>query len=527
MRKIKVLEINNIDLIGKRFNGYDLIEYFENSKIEVNQIVVLKKSKNNKVITFFDESLHNLFFNLAEYENRKLSTHSCVSIIDNYLFNNEYYKNCDIVHLHMLHNTRLSLFSLLEIYKDKKIIISLHDPWFMTGRCVHPFECQEWRNGCLKCNYLDTLFPFKNDNAASLWKLKKEVFENIDCELIVSSKYMLDMVKASPILSKQKVNFIPFGVDLNLFKPLKSNSGSRKKYNISEDSIVLFFRAQFEFKGLEFIIEALKKLDIEKEITLLTCDTPGLLTELEGKYKIIECGVVEGNQMIELYQICDIFLMPSKGESFGMMAVEAMACGKPVIIFDNSSLPSVTFAPECGFVVENMNSEKLKKGIQYLIENPEERKLRGNLGRQLAEQHYNIDDYNKKIEKLYIKVYHDKRRKKINNFTEENYVIDYNSINFLKSELKKLLNVMQISIYPDFMFLKQKKRYNKKIKIDYSNFYVQQLLKKFNEALYLYTIGHKKLHYFEKRNKIKTAYFLFLYDRKRFFNVLINKLKRK
>ena len=97
-----------------------------------------------------------------------------------------------------------------------------------------------------------------------------------------------------------------------------------------------------------------------------------MLDSLKGKYKIIELGNILEDEILLAFNACDIFLMPSKGESFGLMAVEAMASRKPVIIFDNTALPYVTFAPECGVLVKNRDSDDLCLKIKEMIENKEE-----------------------------------------------------------------------------------------------------------------------------------------------------------
>ena len=84
-----------------------------------------------------------------------------------------------------------------------------------------------------------------------------------------------------------------------------------------------------------------------------------------------------------------------------------------IIVFNNSALPYVTFAPECGVLVENKNSKKLMEAIKMLIDNPKERERRGKLGRKLAEENYDINTYNEKLISIYEKVYERQKNKKI------------------------------------------------------------------------------------------------------------------
>ena len=405
-KKINILEVNNIDLPGRRFNGYDLMDNIEEDKIDIKQAVILKQSKNDKVKQLLQNSEQmQLLEKLEEFENKELSIHSNLSITSPALIKSQAYKDADVIHFHMFHNTKLSLISLLQICSEKKVVMSFHDPWAITGRCVHFGECDKWKTGCKECKNLDTLFEFKEDNCNEMWKLKKMIYEKINPDIVVSSKYMYDLVKQSPLTKHFKnVHIIPLGIDLDFFNNKIQKEEARKKFNIPDTDIVLFLRAQKAFKGTNYIVEAMKKLKTDKKITILTCDEKNRFDEVKSRYNIVDMGRMNDKELLYAYNACDIFLMPSIGETFGMMAIEAMACEKPVIIFNNTALPDVTFAPECGVLVENKNSDKLKEAIEYLITHEEERRRRGKLGRKLCEEHYSIEKYNMSLINLYKKM---------------------------------------------------------------------------------------------------------------------------
>lgn len=400
MKNIKILEVNNIDTIGSSFNGYELISDLSSSKLDIKQAVIYKNSDNKNVVKIIEDDKMDCFNELITIE-EKFSIHNLLSISSPLLKRLDEYKNCDIIHIHMFHNTKLSLASLKEIANEKKVIISLHDPWFLTGRCVHFNDCNKWENGCENCFEINTYFPFTQDNCHNMWKIKEEVLNNPNIYYVAHSKWIYNVaLKSKFIKDKSNIYLIPFGIDLKKFDKKKVNNN----YNISDDYIKLFFRAQVEFKGLYYIKEALKKLKTDKKLAIITCDNKGLLKDLEDKYKIVELGMIKQDEIINVYNLCDIFLMPSIAETFGMMAVEAMACEKPVIVFDNTALPSVTNAPECGFLVENKNSDKLCDAIKYLIENEDERLKRGRLGRKYCEENYSKKYYLSNMEKMYLDV---------------------------------------------------------------------------------------------------------------------------
>lgn len=476
---MKVLEVNNIDLIGKSFNGYDFIDALSDDDINIKQTVIIKQSNNDSVVPLIQSGLIDTFYNIAKNEEDVLSVHSNISITSPALFNLKEYQEADVVHFHMFHNTRLSLYSLLKICKEKKVVISLHDPWFFTGHCVHFQECNNWKTGCFECPDLNRLFKLREDNSCYLWQLKKNVFDKIDVDLIVTSEWMYNLAKTSPITKNQRIHLIPFGVDTEIFSNRMYQKESRNHFGIGEDDLVLFFRSQLDFKGTEYIVEALKELDTDKKITLLTCSEKGNLKELEDKYNLVELGNIDVDELVFAYNACDIFLMPSIGEAFGMMAIEAMSCEKPIIVFNNTALPSVTNAPDVGVLVNNKDYLDLRKKIEWLINDDEERIKRGKLSRELVLNKYKLEDYYNGIKELYKFVYN----RGIKKFDVN---IINNDVEILK--IKNLLNKFLYKAFKNNKVIINSLKYDvKKVNfgsVDYGNFCVQEVIDEFNYKLY-------------------------------------------
>ena len=336
------------------------------------------------------------------------------------------------------------------------------------------------------------------------------VYEKINPEIVVSSKYMYDLIKESPLTKHfTNVYIIPLGIDLDFFNDKIGREEARKKWNIPNDDIVLFLRAQNALKGTSYIVEALKNLKTDKKITVLTCDEKNRFDEVKDKYNVIDLGSINNKELLYAYNACDMFLMPSTGETFGMMAIEAMACSKPVVIFDNTALPAVTFAPECGVLVENKNSEKLKEAIEYLINNPEERKRRGTLGRQICEENYSVNKYNRSLIDLYKNIGKIKKNE-----------IQLNKINYKSKESTKIQ--YQLNKFTKANFKKDSENYNKLIyenarktgeSVDYSDIEVQKIINEYNNKLYDVLINKKTKNKFLVQ--IKNAIKLLIKDRAR------------
>lgn len=401
--EMRVLQINNIDLAGARFNGHDLQLFLNRNGIKAQQMVLNKQGNSPNTLVlggiYGGEHSRALF---AEFE----SFFSMNDVIFPYgweLLEHPSFQKADIVHYHLIHNNLISLPVFKELVSAKPSVWTLHDPWALSGHCVHSLGCDKWLTGCSPCEKLDIYFPLRVDKAGQMWKIKRDIYRQMDVDIIVASKYIYNMVKASPLTSHfDRVHLIPFGIDLNVFMNKKQQE-IRKVLGIPSDDFVIFFRSDpNHFKGLESIKGMLDHLRTSKPITLITVGQKGLLVQQQPHYRVKEYGWVNDPDMLaNLYAACDVFLMPSAAEAFGLMAIEAMASARPVIVAEGTSLPDVTFAPECGIVFAQGDIDGFAHAVGQLIEHPEECRARGNLGRQLAEKHYNIDDHFAHILALY------------------------------------------------------------------------------------------------------------------------------
>ncbi|MFH1523476.1 MAG: glycosyltransferase [Chloroflexota bacterium] len=324
-----------------------------------------------------------------------LSLHAILPIHSLDIMKNSFYKEADIVHLQLIHATPFfSLLSLPKMGHQKKLVLTLHDPWMLTGHCIHPMECERWMQGCGACPDLKRPFSINNDTTALTWKIKRMVMQRTDIHLIVASQWMDQMAAKSPILSHLPRSIIPFGLAPQVFRPLDKRA-CKQAFGIPEDSFVVAFRSvpSSPFKGVEYIEKALLNLSTKKQICIITFDAVGLVPNLDNKFKIVELGWVNDRSIAAALCAADLFLMPSIAEAFGMMAIESMACGTPVIVFEGTALPSVIQAPRGGIAVPSKDWEALKGAIETLIENDElyERLVRNGL--EIVNEEYTISKY--------------------------------------------------------------------------------------------------------------------------------------
>lgn len=185
-----------------------------------------------------------------------------------------------------------------------------------------------------------------------------------------------NLIKSSSYLRKfeQKCVVIPFGVDLEEFKLTEQikNEAMLIKEKYGKPLILLVGRYVY-YKGFEYLIGAAKEIEA-KFLIIGSGPLKKKYEKLIKKYnlgnKVFLISPIENLSIF--YHACDVFVLPSiaKSEAFGLVLLEAMACGKPVISTELGTGTSfVNQDGVTGFVVPSKNSQALAQAIKKIIEN--------------------------------------------------------------------------------------------------------------------------------------------------------------
>lgn len=401
---INVLQVNGYQSPGRRFNGLSLKPHLAELGVSSKHLVWEQDRPEDDVVTLQGAAVRKIN-RLTRGVERVLSLQSQLYTNGMHIKRLPEFRNADLVHYHIIHSGFLSMQSLPSLTALKPTVWTLHDPWAMTGHCIHPFGCERWKTGCGNCPDLNTDFKINSDTTALNFKLKRIAYRKSNLELVVASTWMENIVKQSPMFEGVQVHKIPFGLDLDYFKA-RDQAQAKSRLGIEPDRLVLCFRSVLnDFKGLQYVIEALNQLQVDAPICLLTLNDKGRVDKLKERFQVIEVGWTNDDEVMrDVYDATDMFLMPSLADSFGLMAVEAMAFGKPTVCFEGTALPEVIFTPHAGIAVPSRNSAALVDAVKRLIINPEERLQRGRHSRQLAEQHYDLRKQAERMAEVYRQV---------------------------------------------------------------------------------------------------------------------------
>lgn len=291
-------------------------------------------------------------------------------------------------------STPLSLAMFQWLGRERPDIVHLHFPypwgeignyWFGRGsRTVLTYHSDIVRQKYLRLVYAP---------------LMQRVLARVDRIIATSPNYMA----SSPVLPRwrDKCIAIPLGIDPTPFltaTPLDSGPGVRHAGAAERAPRLLFVGALRYYKGLPYLLRAIATLagvrltvigrgPMEREWKELA-QTLGLGSRVEF------LSDVSGLLLPSYYVACDIFMFPSceRSEAFGLVQLEAMAAGKPVISTEMGTGTSyVNVNGETGLVVPPRDAQALAAAIQKLLDDPELRARMGAAGRERVLQEFTLD----------------------------------------------------------------------------------------------------------------------------------------
>ena len=274
----------------------------------------------------------------------------------------------DVVHLHNLHGHNCNLEMLLSYLRDHhiKTFWTFHDCWAFTAYCPHfsMDKCDKWKDGCRDCHrYREYSFFF--DRSRELYNKKKKASEGLDLTIITPSQWLAGLVKQS-FFKNYPVKVINNGIDLEIFKPTPSDF--RAKHGIPNDKYIVLGVA-FGWgvrKGLDVFIELFKRLDKEKYQIILVGTDEKIDNQLPSNIISIH-RTQNQKELAEIYTAADVFANPTREEVFGLVNVEALACGTPGVTFDAGGSPEC-YDETCGSVVPCDDIDAMEKEIIHICE---------------------------------------------------------------------------------------------------------------------------------------------------------------
>jgi glycosyltransferase involved in cell wall biosynthesis len=287
-----------------------------------------------------------------------------------------WFRECDVVQLYNTHGSYFSHTALPLLSSRRPVVWRLSDMWPLTGHVAYSYDCERWRHGCGSCPYLHEYPGLPRDTTALLWRWKRAVYRRSRLTVVAPSRWIERLAGESPLLRRFQVRRIPNGVDLERFRPdpeARSPGGP---------PVVLFSAPDLadRRKGRALLDEALAQVDVDHRL------------------------VVHGDGSADLprhYAGADLFVLPTLADNLPNAALEAMACGTPVVSFDVGGVGDAVRHLETGWLAAAGDARAFAEGTRTLLVDRELRERLGRQAREVAEREYGAELEARRFAELY------------------------------------------------------------------------------------------------------------------------------
>ena len=310
------------------------------------------------------------------------------------------YTEADLLHFHAIHGRFFNYLALPLLTKTKPAIYTLHDMWPLTAHCTYSFNCDRWQSGCGRCPYLKLPEMIQRDATWLEWRLKAWSYRRSNLTIVAPSAWIYGLAQQS-MLSHLPIHHIPHGLDTDIYQPLDRDM-CRAALGIPAGKKVLLFASRrltpsaSLVKGVDLLVPVLTELPVSlrKETVLLLMGVGREALPQDFDMTVMSLGFLESDRLKAMaYSAADLFVSPTRAELFGIVLLESIACGTPVVSFRVGGVPEIVRPGLSGVLAEPEDSKQLSTAIVQLLEDDPLRTRLSEHCREIAVKEYNLDLY--------------------------------------------------------------------------------------------------------------------------------------
>jgi glycosyltransferase involved in cell wall biosynthesis len=407
---VRIIHLSYADINGGAFRAtyrihHSLLKQGVNSRMWVNEkksndwTVEDFNSKINKVLNKLrPRAINYCLVKMLKTKNKIIHSPSVLSSNWAKHINNS---DADIVHLHWMQNEMLSIKDISNI--KKPIVWTLHDMWAFCG-AEHYTNDNRWREGYYPINRPNYESGF--DLNRWTWNRKKKYW-NKPIQIVTPSAWLAKCVSESALMKNWPVSVIAYPIDTNQWTPIDKKN-ARQLLNLSPDANLILFGAagggKDPRKGYDLLLSALEYLKADKKIKKIELVVFGQSkpkSQSDLGFPIHYSGYLYDDLSLRvLYSAADVMVVPSRQDNLPNTALEAQACGTPVVSFNIGGLPDIIDHQKTGYIAQAFDTRDLANGITWILEQSFSNKL-GNNARKRAVKKF----LEKKISEEYVSIY--------------------------------------------------------------------------------------------------------------------------
>jgi D-inositol-3-phosphate glycosyltransferase len=303
------------------------------------------------------------------------------------------FKNVRLIHLGIRNNGNISkqeiyhylsnILHSLEKFRqaDNRNYDIIHSHYWLSG-LLGNWTQEIWKRPNMVMFH--TLGAVKNSTAVGKPEpelriaVEKEIMRNCQ-RIVVPTKGEKKRLLSYYPVATDKIGIVPCGVDLNLFRPIDKMT-ARNILGLKPDETILLYVGRFDpLKGLDRLLEAMVHLNnYHPRLRLMIVGGDGKEAP-EYRYlmnnakifgidnKVVFTGRVEQDHLPPYYGSADALIIPSYYESFGLVGLEALACGRPVVSTPVGAMKGIISRDKTGLLIQNSSPQNLARGIESII----------------------------------------------------------------------------------------------------------------------------------------------------------------
>jgi len=215
---------------------------------------------------------------------------------------------------------------------------------------------------------------------------------------------------------EEKIAIIPNGIDLSEYAELPPKGSFKRKFNIPEDrKIILYLGRIHKTKGIDFLVKAyahlIKETNFRDAVLVIAGPDDGYLSEVKSLVhdlsvsdSVLFAGPLYGEDKLAAYVDSEVYVLPSRYETFPMTILEAYACGKPIVTSRVGGLKDLVKNGETGLLFEPGNVKQLARSIFNLLNDNNAAKEIGLKGKNFVRETFTIEKVVERLEKVYEEV---------------------------------------------------------------------------------------------------------------------------
>lgn len=276
----------------------------------------------------------------------------------------------DVVHLHGIGAGVMPIrdFPRLRI----PFVWTMHDMMAFTGGCHYSDGCLRYRETCGNCPGLSS--SSASDLSHRNWERKRTSWQDLKMTLVCPSNWIASQSRQSSLMANADAVVIHNGIDLQSFRPRERNS-ARVALGLPTDKFLISFGAALladTRKGLQLLHRALEifAARVGRETCELVVFGSGIWKGPILSIPMRSFGTISDDQRLALlYAASDVFCAPSLEENLATTAIEALACGTPIVAFRVGGFVDIVDHMKCGFLANPFEVEDLADGLNYVYSN--------------------------------------------------------------------------------------------------------------------------------------------------------------